>query len=160
MSREQIISGIIVSIIAALGGWLAARAAANATVKNVSTSSRVEMEKEAYERARKLDTDTIARQDEELEELRTNQRAINEDVKLVNRENERLHRENIHILDDNARLREELRQFRLRFTKYERGLPKEIPSEVIRERETDVHPIIYDADTNPMMREVDFNDDG
>lgn len=155
MDPAQIISTVVVSIIAASGAFLAARASAKAQMTNVSTSSRVEMEKEAYERARKLDTETINRQDSELEELHNNQDALREDMRKVHRENERLYGENRIILEDNARLRTELVGVRQRLVRLERGLH---PDETgrIRERETDTNPMLPGTGTrtDPMMREI------
>jgi len=115
------------------------------------------MEKEAYERARKLDTETIKRQDEQLDELLENQKAINTDMKMVNKENERLHKENILILEDNTRLRAEVARLRQRVVRLERGLAPDT-TERIYERETDTNPLIrstdVDVETNPMMREI------
>ena len=113
------------------------------------------MEKEAYERARKLDTETIKRQDEELAELFANQKALNADIKLVNKENERLHGENRIILEDNARLRTEVAYLRQRVVRLERGLHPDT-TERLYERQTDTNPmgIPEPAPTDPMMREI------
>jgi small-conductance mechanosensitive channel len=152
------IASIIVSVIAALAGYASQRAAVRATNKNAASSSRTELdktrteaEKEAYQRARAFDMETIQRQDAELEELRANQRTLNEDIKLVNRENTRLHSENRdvleqhrHVLEDNEALRAEVRALRMRFTRIERKYPTdEVP---IQERATDTNPML--------MREV------
>lgn len=64
------IATIFVATIAALSAYASQRAAARAAVLNTSTTSRVDMEREAYERARKFDIDTIERQDREIAELR------------------------------------------------------------------------------------------
>jgi TolA-binding protein len=60
------IGGILVAIVAALGAWAAQRSAAKAS----AAGSRFEAEKEAYERARDFDTETINRLKEENQELR------------------------------------------------------------------------------------------
>jgi small-conductance mechanosensitive channel len=147
MEKTGLIS-IVISVIGGLGAWLAARESRKASTTNTSASGRVEMEKEAYERARALDTETIQRQHDELQELRDNQRNINADVKMVHEENTRLHEvnerariEHLKVLEDNERLRAEVAQLRRRFTLYQRGLPDD-PTMPIRERE---------GDTNPMM---------
>jgi chromosome segregation ATPase len=147
------IASIIVSLIAALAGYASQRAAAKASTKNAATSSRTELdktradaEKEAYERARAFDTETIRRQDEELDELRQHMRELNADVKRVTTENEQLHTENRTVLEDNARLRAEVRALRLRFTRIERKYPTdEIPLQSIRERESDSNPMMMEA---------------
>ena len=79
-------AAIFIAPIAAIGSWLSHKASSNASIKTSDNTSRVEMEKEAYERARKLDTDTIARQDTEMAELRTENQQLRND-------NEALHAE-------------------------------------------------------------------
>lgn len=128
MTRDQLIASILVSIIAGVSGWLAARQSSKAAVTNNQTSGRVEMEKEAYERARKLDTETIDRQDKELKELQDkydklkeqadsayeqNQRLTN-DVARMTHDNYQVHRENTRVIEineqllaENARLRKQ-----------------------------------------------------
>lgn len=148
------IASVIVSLIAALAGYASQRSAAKASTRNAATSSRTELDKaksdaerEAYERARAFDTETIKRQDEELGKLRQHMRELNADVKRITTENEQLHDENRSVLEDNARLRAEVRALRLRFTRMERKYPTdEIPLQNIREREVDTNPMI--------MREV------
>lgn len=61
---------LLIAVVSALSAWASQRAAARATTLNTETTSRVDMEKEAYERARKFDIETITRQDAELEEVR------------------------------------------------------------------------------------------
>lgn len=63
------LAAIFIAVIGALASWASHRASTRATNKNTEVSARVEMEKEAYERARKLDIETIARQDAELQEM-------------------------------------------------------------------------------------------
>lgn len=60
------IASIIVAFVAGLTGWAAQRQSAKASVK----VSRLDLEKEAYDRARAYDTETINRQDREIEEIR------------------------------------------------------------------------------------------
>ena len=67
---------ILVAVIAALSAYASQRAAAKATTLNTSTTSRVDMEKEAYDRARKFDIETIERQDAEIAELRADKAAL------------------------------------------------------------------------------------
>ena len=154
MDKGQILSSIIISLIAAIGGYLAARASAKASMKNISTSSRVEMEKEAYERARKMDTETIKRQDDELAELFDKQKTLNEDIKMVHRENDRLYGENRIILEDNARLRAEVAYLRQRVVRIERGMSPN-STERVYERQSDTNPMLPESTaTDPMMREI------
>lgn len=60
----------IASIIVALVAALSARASQRSAAKASTTTSRLDMEREAYERARAYDTETIRRQDVEIDELR------------------------------------------------------------------------------------------
>lgn len=147
MTTGQIISAIVVSIVAATGSWLAARQGAKAQMKNVATSSRVEMEKEAYERARKMDTETIASQEKkivklegEIEELEVKVEEQENDIRQLHYANNKMHQDNQLSLADNRRLREEVAQLRLRFTRLERGLDPD-STERIRVRETDTNPM-------------------
>lgn len=64
------VATVIVAIVAAGSAYASQRAASRASTLNTQTSSRVEMEREAYDRARAFDTETIKRQDAEIEELR------------------------------------------------------------------------------------------
>jgi len=57
---------IAVAVVAAFGAWASQRAASKAS----TVSSRMDAEKEAYERARALDTETINRLQAENKELR------------------------------------------------------------------------------------------
>lgn len=133
--EAAVIASILVSLIAAVSGYASQRAAAKASNQNASTSSRTEMEKEAYERARSFDTATIARQDAELIELRKNVKDLNADVKRMSLENEILH-------EDNHRLRDEVAVLRQRFGRIERHYP------------TDEMPTYIGTETDPLMREV------
>ena len=70
-------ASVLVAIIAAASAYMAQRSAAKATVINTKTTTEAEQARaqadalrEAYERARKFDVETIQRQDEELVELR------------------------------------------------------------------------------------------
>lgn len=73
------IGSIIIAVIAALGAWASQRAAANAS----KVGSRMDAEKEAYERARKFDMDTIKRQDEEIKELRDELDRLKQRLQLI-----------------------------------------------------------------------------
>lgn len=125
MNLASILAIAIPSAIAAFGAWAASRASAKAATKNSQTTSRTEMEKEAYDRARKYDTDTIARQDAEIAEVREQNVFLNRDIKI--------------LTNENSELREEVAMLRRRLVRVERGLsPSEGP---IRERETDTSPM-------------------
>lgn len=64
------LGGIAVAVIAAGGAYASQRAAARASNQNTAVTSRLDAEKEAYERARQFDIDTINRQQEEIKQLR------------------------------------------------------------------------------------------
>jgi TolA-binding protein len=139
----SIAGSVVISLIAALSGRASSKAASRASITNTSTSSRVEMEKEAYERARKLDTETIQRQDDEMDEMRLTIRELKEAGQARDVRYERLHHEHELVIADNARLREEVRRVRQRFTRIERQYPTdEIP---IRERASDLDPTRRDV---------------
>ena len=113
------IGSIIVAVVAALGAWASQRAAAKATTFNTAVTTRLDAEKEAYERARAFDIETINRQEKELESLR--------------KENDRLRSIIEDLQNDNSKVHEELRMLRLRVNKLERGFPKSL-EEMLRER--------------------------
>lgn len=112
------IASIIVSVIAASAAYASGRANAKASKTNTSASNRVEMEKEAYERARKLDTETIERQDKEFHELSDKydklqaryeiqaeqNEKLNDDVARLTMDNYQVHRENNHIVEQNNQI--------------------------------------------------------
>lgn len=71
---------ISVAALSAAAALASQRSAAKASVMNTQTVTAVDREKEAYERARAFDTETIRRQDEELEELRADNRTLHDRV--------------------------------------------------------------------------------
>jgi len=66
------------------------------------------MEKEAYERARRFDTETIARQDKEIEELRADNRTLHEKIAIARSEAREARRESRESHAENQRLRERI----------------------------------------------------
>lgn len=116
------IGSIAVAAIAAGGAWASQRAASKASVFNTTVTSRLDAEKEAYERARQFDIDTINHQQAELTSLRT--------------ENKRLHSELDFLRSDNDKLHEEIRQLRLRMSKLEHNFP-DVLERMLRERLTE-----------------------
>lgn len=74
---------ILVALIAALGAWAAQRSATRASKFNTETSGRLEAERNAYERARAFDVDTIKRQAKELESLRAHNHKLEKELKQV-----------------------------------------------------------------------------
>jgi uncharacterized membrane protein YccC len=77
------LGAIIVATIAALGAWAAQHAAAAASRANTLVSTKLDAEKEAYQRARTLDVQTIERQDREIKELREENQRLRDELKLV-----------------------------------------------------------------------------
>lgn len=170
---------ILVSLIAAVVAVATNRSSNKASSVNVSTSGRVEMEKEAYERARKLDTDTIERQDREvhealdkndklearLETVQTQNIKLNEDVARISKDNYQLHRENVRVLELNEQMLAENKRLREqgdRIIKDNARLSEEVG--VLRLRVTKLQRGIHpdsterirerETDTSPMMPEV------
>lgn len=84
-------AGVAIALIGLVSAWLAGRAAQKAA----RYSARTEAETEAYTRARKMDVETIERQDEEIKELR-------QEVKDLRGENEAL-RKRVSILERGKR---------------------------------------------------------
>lgn len=166
-------AAIITSLIALFGAWASSRNARKAAEKNVVVTTSGEVEKArlaaetaAYERARKMDVETIERQDKEIAEVREQYNKVlehnhhlNEDVKRVDKENravleqnERVMSQNRELIAEVGRLRQEVRRLSERQTRYDRGMSPNDESP-IRVRAEDVL-------TDPMMREVqsDYGD--
>lgn len=99
------IGSLAVAVIAALSAWATSRAAGKAARDSTSIGGRLDAEKEAYERARAFDMDTIERQDREIAELRS----------------------------ENESLKAELRSVMQRLTRLERSVPKKL-EEMLRDR--------------------------
>lgn len=174
-------AAIICSLAALLGVVVTSRNARKAQEKNTTVVSATELEKSrlaaetaAYERARRMDVETIERQDREIAELREQVGHLNTDVKATNAHNEELIRKSEHLEDQNERilaqnrevieearqLRQEVARLRQRLTRAERGMDPNSESP-IRERADDVRPFTHSVlpDTDPMMREVDYADE-
>lgn len=79
---------LAVAVVAAVGAWASQRASNKAS----TVSSRMDAEKEAYERARGLDTETITRLQSENKELRDLVQNLRGQIELCN--------ENIRHLQD------------------------------------------------------------
>lgn len=87
--------------IAALGAWASQRAASKAT----TVSTRMDAEKEAYERARQFDIETIQRQQEEIKQLRE-RLAVTEDKLSTLIEHQKASKTPISLLGLEGLLRE------------------------------------------------------
>jgi len=109
MSAAIDVASLGAAAIAAAGSWLARRSAGKATVDSTTITSRLDMEKEAYERARALDTETIERQEREIKELRE----LREQDRQRDREKDaRLQRQEEEIRRLKAQIRALARRFR------------------------------------------------
>lgn len=107
MDAGQVIT-LVVAIVAAGSAYASQRAASRASTMNVNTTSRVDMEKEAYERARAFDTETIVRQDKEIEELRVDNRNLHEKVAVARAEAREARNDARQAQALNERLRERI----------------------------------------------------
>lgn len=96
-----VFASIIVVIISGLSAYASQRAASRATRLNTDATNRTDMEKEAYERARKFDVETITRQDTNIDELR-------EEIKVLRKEIDELKVKNRSLVSDIIRLEQEL----------------------------------------------------
>lgn len=94
-------AGIVIAAIGVVASWLAGRAAKNAS----KYSARTQAETEAYQRARKMDVETIERQDQEIDEIRKNNQDLRQKVRTLMLDNERLRAEIQQEQEDNATLR-------------------------------------------------------
>lgn len=70
------VGSIIVALVAAIAAYASQRAASRASTMNTNSTSRVDMEKDAYIRARAFDIETIASQNRELEEQKMELREL------------------------------------------------------------------------------------
>lgn len=77
---------LAVAVVAAVGAWASQRASSKAS----TVSSRMDAEKEAYERARALDTETITRLQNENKELRDLVQNLRGQVELCSENIQRL----------------------------------------------------------------------
>ena len=99
---------IIVAVVASGSAYASQRAASRASTMNINTTSRVDMEKDAYERARKFDLETIARQDAEIDALRRDNVQLHEKIDIARREAREARREVREVRLEKERLRERI----------------------------------------------------
>lgn len=74
------IASICVAVIAALAAWASQRSAAKAA----KDTSRFDAEKDAYTRARAIDTETINRLKTEVDEVRADNQTLHHDLEEAN----------------------------------------------------------------------------
>lgn len=108
------VASIIVAGVSAFSAIASQRSASRASVLNTQTTSRVDMEREAYERARNFDTETIRRQDEELEECRKRIKHLEDQNNDLLNENHNIRREVRRHSSEVARLNQELTYLKIR----------------------------------------------
>jgi len=104
MDLNNIIASIVIALIAAGGSYLGYRATAKAEKHTVDTTSRVEMEKDAFQRARAFDIQTIERQDREMEELVAANQELKQKNDAQDKEINQLHIENRDLRNKNDAL--------------------------------------------------------
>lgn len=85
-------AGIAIAAIGVISAWLAGRAAQNAA----KYSARTEAETEAYNRARKMDIETIERQDKEVKDLRQEVKDLKADNEILRKRVSLLEQGNVH----------------------------------------------------------------
>ena len=107
MDPGQIITALV-AIIATGSAYASQRAAARASTMNTITTSRVDMEKEAYDRARKFDIETIERQDAEIEELRRDNVELHEKIAVARSEARAARQDAREAQTENRQLRERI----------------------------------------------------
>ncbi len=93
---------IVVAVISLGSAFLSgrsAKAAAKFSSEATIDNTRVLAETEAYNRARRMDIETIERQDREIDEIREQNRKLREKVRVLQQENE-------DIKEDNRQLRQ------------------------------------------------------
>jgi FtsZ-binding cell division protein ZapB len=98
---------VIVAVISALAALASQRSARNAAHYSANSSvmnERIKAETDAYNRARKMDIETIERQDKEIEELRQRDEVREIAIRDLRRDNEKLHIEAEQLRRDNAAL--------------------------------------------------------
>lgn len=79
-------AAIIVAVLALLSAGYTARQASKAS----TTSVRTQAETEAYNRARKMDTETIEKQEKKIEKLETRVQHLEEQNDMLEQDNDRL----------------------------------------------------------------------
>lgn len=92
MDTSNIVT-LVISLIASVTAVATNKAANKAATRNTEVESRTTIEADAYTRARKFDTDTIARQDGELKELRETNEKQEEEIKNLRKRVEDLENE-------------------------------------------------------------------
>lgn len=73
------VGSVIVAVISALAAFLSQRSAS----QTAKATSRMDHERDAYERARSYDTETIRRQDEEIAEVRAENKLLRDEIRIL-----------------------------------------------------------------------------
>lgn len=102
---------LAVAVVAGLFALASQRSAAKASKVNTQTVTAVDREKEAYERARAFDTETIRRQDLEIAELREDNRKLHDRVTFAEAQAAEARRESQEVRAENFKLRSALEEY-------------------------------------------------
>lgn len=111
---------IVPALVAALAAYAAGRSSSKVTRANAQDNNRVEMEKEAYDRARRFDTETITRQDAEMAELRAEMATVKAEATTVLLENRQ-------VMVKNQKLERRVQTLTNRVNRLEEALPHDHP---------------------------------
>ena len=87
------IGAILIALIAALGTWASHKSSAKASTINAKAAAEVE----AYNRARKMDLETIQRQDAEIDDIRAENGILKKRVREVELDNDELREDNTKL---------------------------------------------------------------
>lgn len=93
-SEWAVIAVALISVLSAALAGRSARAAAKYNSDASVVNSRTLAEQDAYNRARKMDVDTIERQDKEIDQIAEQNRRLRARVAELEEDNEKLHEEN------------------------------------------------------------------
>lgn len=111
------LAAVIIAVIGVFSSLAANRSSSKTSQIVTETSGRLEAEREAYQRARSMDVQTIERQEEELESLRQREMALHmHNIELRERQDK--------IMEENSELRNALSEIkseneRLKVTQHE-----------------------------------------
>jgi FtsZ-binding cell division protein ZapB len=98
---------VIVGLVSLISAILAGRSARKAAQYDSDASimnSKTLAETEAYNRARKMDIETINRQDQEIDDIREQNYQLRKQVRKLQEDNDRIHEENRILKQRVARL--------------------------------------------------------
>lgn len=97
---------IITTVITVLAGWASQRAASKTGREN----AKEQAELEAYVRARTMDVGTITRQNEEIEDLKTDNKELRAENRVLKEEKRKLEIVKRALIERNVELQDKLRE--------------------------------------------------